>query len=53
MVGGAGGTLGRPLHVSKSKPSAGVLYHYISEGNRLSSENEGCNFYFILRTGNV
>ncbi len=40
--------LGWALHVSKSKPDAGVLYHCISEGNRLSSENYGCHFNFIL-----
>ncbi len=36
-----GRTLGWALHVSKSKPSTGVLYHCISDGNQLFSENYG------------
>ncbi len=47
-----GRTLGWALHISKSKISgkitAGSLYHCISEGNRLSSENFVCHFHFIL-----
>ncbi len=36
------------LHDSKSKHSMGVLYLYITEGNRLSSEKVQCHFYLIL-----
>ncbi len=43
-----GRMFGWALHVSKSKPSAGVLYHRISDGNQLFSENLGGNFHFIL-----
>ncbi len=51
-INSTGWQMGRKLgwapHISKSKPSAGVLYHCISDGNRLFSANFGCNFNFIL-----
>ncbi len=43
-----GRMLGWALHVSKSKPVLVFLYHCISDGNRLFSENFGCHFHFIL-----
>ncbi len=43
-----GGMLGWALHVSKSKPVLEFLYHCISDGNQLFSENFGCHFHFIL-----
>ncbi len=42
------GTLGWALHVLKSKPMLLFLYHCISDGNQLFSENVGCHFHFIL-----
>ncbi len=43
-----GRTLGWALHVSKSKRMLVFLYHCISDGNQLSSENVWCHFPFIL-----
>ncbi len=43
-----GGTLGWALHVSKLKPLLVFLYHCISDGNQLFSENFGCHFHLIL-----
>ncbi len=49
MVGRGGGPLGWALHASNLKPGAGVFISLcISEGNRLSSENVGYYFNFIL-----
>ncbi len=39
---------GWALHVSKSKPERVFIYHCISDGNQLFSENVGCHFHFLL-----
>ncbi len=46
MVGGWGEHLVEHCTFQNSKPV--FLYHCISEGNRLFSENLGCHVHFIL-----
>ncbi len=47
MVGG-GGRLVEHCTFQNRNPVRVFLYHYISDGNQLFSENFGCHFYFIL-----
>ncbi len=48
MVGGWGERLVEHCTFQNRNPVLVFLYHCISEGNRLSSENFGCHFHFIL-----
>ncbi len=48
MVGGWGERLVEHCTFQNQNPVQVFLYHCISEGNRLSSENFGCYFHFIL-----
>ncbi len=48
MVGGCGERLVEHCTFQNQNPVRVFLYHCISEGNRLSSENLGCHFHFIL-----
>ncbi len=48
MVGGWGERLVEHCTFQNRNPVRAFLYHCISEGNRLSSENSGCHFHFIL-----
>ncbi len=48
MVGGWGERLVENYMFQNRNPMRVFLYHCISEGNRLSSENAGYHFHFIL-----
>ncbi len=48
MVGGWGERLVERCTFQNRNPVRVFLYHYISDGNQLFSENFGCHFHFIL-----
>ncbi len=48
MVGGWRERLVEYCTLQNLSPERVFLYYCISEGNRLSSENFGCHFHFIL-----
>ncbi len=48
MVGGWRELLVEHCTFQNRNPVRVFLYHCISDGNRLFSENDGCNFHFIL-----
>ncbi len=48
MVGGWGERLVEHCTFQNGNPVRVFLYHCISDGNRLFSENVGCYFHFIL-----